>query len=144
MTDVLDVLLVEDNPGDVRLTLEVLRESRVSTDVAVAGDGEEAMAYLRAEGEHAERKRPSLVLLDLNLPRKSGFEVLAECKSDTSLRRVPVVVLSGSSASHDVVRAYDLHANAYVTKPLNLQEFIGALRAVEGFWLDLATLPPAV
>jgi two-component system, chemotaxis family, response regulator Rcp1 len=142
MTDVLDVLLVEDNPGDVRLTLEVLRESRVATDVAVAGDGEEAMAYLRAEGEHAERKRPSLMLLDLNLPRKSGFEVLAECKSDKGLRRVPIVVLSGSSASHDVVRAYDLHANAYVTKPLDLQEFIAALRAVEGFWLDLATLPP--
>jgi CheY-like chemotaxis protein len=142
MTDVLDVLLVEDNPGDVRLTLEVLRESRVSTDVQVAGDGEQAMAFLRAEGEHTGRKRPNLVLLDLNLPRKSGFEVLAECKSDKGLRRVPIVVLSGSSAGHDVVRAYDLHANAYVTKPLDLQEFIAALRAVEGFWLDLATLPP--
>ena len=143
MTGVLDVLLVEDNPGDVRLTLEVLRESRVPTDVAVAGDGEEAMAYLRGEGEHAKRKRPSLVLLDLNLPRKSGLEVLAEVKGDKALRRVPVVVLSGSSATHDVVRAYDLHANAYVTKPLDLNEFIAALRAVEGFWLDLATLPPA-
>jgi two-component system, chemotaxis family, response regulator Rcp1 len=142
MTNVLDVLLVEDNPGDVRLTLEVLRESRVATDVTVAGDGDEAMAFLRAEGEHATRRRPSLVLLDLNLPRKSGLEVLAEVKSDRELRRVPVVVLSGSSATHDVVRAYDLHANAYVTKPLDLNEFIAALRAVEGFWLDLATLPP--
>jgi len=143
MTGVLDVLLIEDNPGDVRLTQEVLREARVPTDVTVAGDGEEAMAYLRGEGEHAKRKRPSLVLLDLNLPRKSGLEVLAEVKGDKALRRVPVVVLSGSSATHDVVRAYDLHANAYVTKPLDLNEFIAALRAVEGFWLDLATLPPA-
>ena len=143
MTDVLDVLLVEDNPGDVRLTLEVLRESRVATDVTVAGDGDEALAVLRGEGSHADRRRPSLVLLDLNLPRKSGLEVLAEVKSDRNLRRVPVVVLSGSSAAHDVVRAYDLHANAYVTKPLDLNEFIAALRAVETFWLDLATLPPA-
>jgi CheY-like chemotaxis protein len=141
MTDVLHVLLVEDNPGDVRLTQEVLRESRVPTEVKVASDGEEALDYLQARGEHATRKRPSLVLLDLNLPRKSGLEVLAECKSDDSLRRVPVVVLSGSSASHDVARAYDLHANAYVTKPLDLDEFIATLRAVEGFWLDLATLP---
>jgi two-component system, chemotaxis family, response regulator Rcp1 len=143
MTGPLGVLLVEDNPGDVRLTLEVLRESRVETDVSVAGDGDEAMAYLRAEGGHSGRRLPSLVLLDLNLPRKSGLEVLAECKADRALRRMPIVVLSGSSANHDVVRAYDLHANAYVTKPLDLREFIAALRAVEGFWLDLATLPPA-
>lgn len=142
MTETLQVLLVEDNPGDVRLTQEVLRESPVPTEVAVAGDGEEAMAYLRAEGEHARRPRPRLVLLDLNLPRKSGLEVLAECKADAELRRVPVVVLSGSAANHDVARAYDLHANAYVTKPLDLTEFIATLRAVEGFWLDLATLPP--
>jgi CheY-like chemotaxis protein len=143
MTEPLQVLLVEDNPGDVRLTQEVLRESRVPSEVQVASDGEQALDYLQARGEYADRPRPSLVLLDLNLPRKSGLEVLAECKSDDALRRVPVVVLSGSSATHDVARAYDLHANAYVTKPLDLSEFIAALRAIEGFWLDLATLPPA-
>jgi chemotaxis family two-component system response regulator Rcp1 len=143
MTGPLQVLLVEDNPGDVRLTQEVLRESRVPSEVQVASDGEQALEYLHSRGEYADRVTPSLVLLDLNLPRKSGLEVLAECKSHDSLRRVPVVVLSGSSATHDVARAYDLHANAYVTKPLELTEFIAALRAVEAFWLDLATLPPA-
>ena len=142
MTGPVHVLLVEDNPGDVRLTQEVLRESPVEVDVSVAGDGEDALACMRSLDPYAGRPTPRLVLLDLNLPRKSGIEVLAECKSDPALRRIPVIVLSGSSSGRDVEQAYDLHANAYVAKPLDLAAFMGALRAIEGFWLELATLPP--
>jgi CheY-like chemotaxis protein len=142
MTGPVHVLLVEDNPGDVRLTQEVLRESPVEVEVTVAGDGEEALAYMRSRDARGGRPAPRLVLLDLNLPRKSGLEVLAECKADPKLRRIPVIVLSGSSSGRDVETAYDLHANAYVPKPLDLADFMSALRAIEGFWLELATLPP--
>ena len=137
-----EILLVEDNPGDVRLTREALREGKVRNNLAVASDGVEAVAYLRKEGEHAGAVRPDLILLDLNLPRKDGREVLAEIKADPSLRHIPVVVLTSSQAEEDIVRAYDLHANCYVTKPVDLDQFIRVVESIENFWFTIVKLPP--
>lgn len=136
-----EILLVEDNPGDVVLTQEALAEARVANNVTVAHDGEEAMRVLRREGPHAQAPRPDLILLDLNLPRKDGREVLADIKADADLRRIPVIVLTTSSSEEDILRTYDLHANAYVTKPMDIGDFLTAVRQIEGFWLQLVRLP---
>lgn len=136
----IEILLVEDNPGDVRLTQEALRESKVLNNLTVAKDGVEALEMLRCEGPFAAQPRPDLILLDLNLPRKDGREVLAEIKDDPNLRRIPVVVLTTSKAESDVFRAYDLHANCYIVKPVDLDQFFEVVRTIEGFWLSIVKL----
>jgi CheY-like chemotaxis protein len=138
----INILLVEDNPGDVRLTREALREFKVSNLMEVAADGMAALAHLRREGVYAGKPRPDLILLDLNLPKKSGIEVLTEIKSDPDLRRIPVVILTTSAAEQDVVRSYNLHANCYITKPVELQQFLDVVRAIEEFWITIVKLPP--
>jgi two-component system, chemotaxis family, response regulator Rcp1 len=142
MTRPVEILLVEDNPGDVRLTREALREGKVRNNLYVAADGVEALRFLRREGEHAEAVRPDLILLDLNLPRKDGREVLEEIKEDPQLRLIPVVVLTSSQAEQDICRAYDLHANCYVTKPVDLDRFITVVQTIENFWFTIVKLPP--
>jgi two-component system, chemotaxis family, response regulator Rcp1 len=137
----IEILLVEDNPGDVRLTREALREGKVRNNLHVAQDGVEALRFLRREGEHADAVRPDLVLLDLNLPKKDGRQVLEEIKNDPELRTIPVVVLTSSQAEQDICRAYDLYANAYVTKPVDLDQFITVVRSIESFWLTIVKLP---
>jgi CheY-like chemotaxis protein len=137
----IEILLVEDSPGDVQLTIEALRDARVNTNLHVAQDGEEALAFLRREGAFADAPRPDLVLLDLNLPRKSGHEVLDEIKTDPELRRIPVVILSTSDAEGDVLAAYDRSANCYVTKPVDIDRFWEVVRSIDEFWLRLAKLP---
>lgn len=137
----IEILLVEDNPGDVRLTVEALKDAKVNNTLNVARDGVEAMAYLRRESPYAHASRPDLILLDLNLPRKDGRQVLAEVKSDESLRSIPVVVLTTSSAEQDILSSYNLHANAYVTKPVDLDQFIAVVRAIEDFWVTIVSLP---
>ena len=137
----LDVLLVEDSPGDVALTVEALREARVETKLHVVRNGEDALSFLSREGAYAEAPKPDLVLLDLNLPRKSGREVLAEMKADERLRRIPVVILSTSTNEDDISAAYDLAANCYVAKPVDLDEFVNVIRAIDDFWLSFVRLP---
>jgi chemotaxis family two-component system response regulator Rcp1 len=136
------ILLVEDNPGDVRLTVEAFKEAKVHNSLYVARDGDEAMAFLRGEGEFADAPRPDVVLLDLNLPRKDGREVLAEMKANEALRRIPVVILTTSEAEQDILVTYNLHANCYITKPVDLDQFIRVVRAIEDFWLCIVKLPP--
>lgn len=136
-----EILLVEDNPGDVRLTQEAFNEGRLRNNLSVVGDGVEAMAFLRREGEYAVSPRPDIILLDLNLPKKDGREVLAELKQDPQLRRIPVIVLTTSRAEQDVLKVYNLHANCYVTKPVDLDEFISVVKEIEDFWLMLVKLP---
>jgi CheY-like chemotaxis protein len=136
-----EVLLVEDNSADVRLTQEALRDGKVRNNLRVARDGVEALEYLRREGAHTDAPRPHVVLLDLNLPRKNGREVLAEMKADPSLRRIPVVVLTSSKAEEDIARTYDLHANCYVTKPVGLDEFMTVVGSIEDFWFTIVKLP---
>jgi len=142
MSDVVDILLVEDNPGDVRLTREALKEAKVRNELHVATDGVEALAFLRREGVHKKAVRPSLVLLDLNLPRKNGREVLAEMKEDPELRRIPVVILTTSQAEQDIIKAYDLHVNCYINKPVDLDQFLQVVKSIEDFWLTPVKLPP--
>jgi CheY-like chemotaxis protein len=137
----IDILLVEDSPGDVRLTQEALKRGRVSNTLHIVGDGEAALDFLYRRGEHANAPRPGLILLDLNLPILDGRDVLADIKADPSLRRIPVVVLTTSKADEDIVRSYDLHANAYITKPVDYQQFIGVVHQIESFWLTVAELP---
>ena len=137
-----EILLVEDNPGDVRLTREALREGKVRNNLYVASDGVDALAFLRREGQYADAVRPDLILLDLNLPRKDGREVLQEIKADASLRYIPVVVLTSSQAEQDILRAYDLHANCYVSKPVVLDQFIHVVHSIEDFWFTIVKLPP--
>ena len=137
----IEVLLVEDNPGDARLTREALREGKIHNNLHHARDGVEALAFLKREGEFAKAPMPDLVLLDLNLPRKDGREVLAEMKQDPRLRTIPVVVLTTSEAENDIVRSYELHANCYITKPVGLEQFISIVREIESFWLAVVTLP---
>ena len=137
-----DILLVEDNPGDVRLTQEALREGKIHNRLTVARDGVEALAVLRREGPHTGAPRPDLILLDLNLPRKDGREVLADIKVDEQLRRIPVVVLTTSKAEEDILRTYDLHANCYITKPVDLDQFIEVIKSIDDFWLTVVRLPP--
>jgi chemotaxis family two-component system response regulator Rcp1 len=138
----IEILLVEDNPGDVRLTIEALKEGKLRNRLSVARDGVEALAFLRREGPHATAARPDLILLDLNLPRKDGREVLAEIKDDAQLRRIPVVVLTTSKAEEDILRTYDLHANCYINKPVDLEQFISVVRSIDDFWLSVVRLPP--
>lgn len=137
----IEILLVEDNPGDARLTQEALREGRVRNRLHHARDGVEALGFLRQEAPYSTAPRPDLILLDLNLPRKDGREVLAELKEDPHLRLIPVVVLTTSEAEQDIVRTYELHANCYITKPVDLDKFFTIVRAVEEFWLAVVKLP---
>lgn len=136
-----EILLVEDNPGDVRLIREALQEGKVRSNLSVARDGVEAFAFLRREPPHAAAPRPDLIVLDLNLPRKDGREVLQEVKGDSTLRRIPVIVLTSSQAEQDILRAYDLHANCYVTKPVDFDQFIHVVHAIEDFWFSIVKLP---
>jgi CheY-like chemotaxis protein len=135
------ILMVEDDEGDVRLAREALRDCRVANQLHVVADGEEAMAFLRREGAYAAAPRPDLVLLDLNLPGKSGHEVLAEVRADPGLHTIPVTILTTSSRDEDVLRSYELHANAYVTKPVGLDEFLHVVREIEGFWFQIVRIP---
>ena len=139
-----EFLLAEDNPGDVRLTKEALRESKISNNLNVVPDGVEAMAFLRREGKYFDAPRPDVILLDLNLPKKDGREVLAEVKADPHLRLIPVVIITSSEAEQDVLRTYELHANCYVTKPVDLEQFIKVIQSIETFWLTIVTLPSSV
>jgi two-component system, chemotaxis family, response regulator Rcp1 len=136
-----EILLVEDNPGDVRLTREALAEGLSAHGMRVVGDGVEALEYLRREGRYADVRHPDLILLDLNLPKKDGREVLAEIKSDPDLRVIPVVVLTSSAADEDVVRTYELNGNCYVTKPVDLVQFFDVVRSIHDFWLSTVKLP---
>jgi two-component system, chemotaxis family, response regulator Rcp1 len=138
-----EILLVEDNPADVRLTQEALKEGKVFNNLHWAKDGVEALEFLRREGRHAGAPRPDIILLDLNLPKKDGREVLHEIKNDEKLKRIPVVILTTSKAEEDVLKSYNLHANCYVTKPVDLDQFIRVVQSIDGFWLTVVTLPPA-
>ncbi|MDH3584754.1 MAG: response regulator [Phycisphaerae bacterium] len=137
----IELLLVEDNPGDIRLTREAIMEAGLEVNLSVAMNGDDAMAFLRRERLHARAPRPDLILLDLNLPGKGGREVLAEIKSDDGLATIPVVVLTTSSSQDDINRAYKLHCNCYITKPVDLDQFIDVVRSIERFWATTATLP---
>lgn len=141
-TEPIDILLVEDNPGDVRLTKEALKDATMKSNVHVVTDGEEAMSFLNQEGDFAEVPRPDLILLDLNLPRKDGREVLEEIKADDRLKMIPVVVLTTSEAEQDIARVYELHANCYITKPVDLDRFMDVIRTIEEFWFRVVRLPP--
>jgi CheY-like chemotaxis protein len=138
----IEILLVEDNPGDVRLTREALKDGKIRNNLSVVMDGEEVMVYLHKEGKYKDAPRPDLILLDLNLPKKNGREVLAEIKTDPNLRRIPVVILTVSKADEDIIKSYDLHANCYIIKPVNLDRFIKVVKSVEDFWLTIVKLPP--
>ena len=136
-----EILLVEDNLGDARLAAEALKESKVSNRLHHVRDGVEAMEFLRRQNEYAHVPQPDLILLDLNMPRKDGREVLAEIKGDPGLRLIPVVVLTTSEAEQDLLKSYDLHANAFITKPLDLDRFIEVVHAIENFWFTIVKLP---
>jgi two-component system, chemotaxis family, response regulator Rcp1 len=138
----IDILLVEDNLGDVRLTREALKEGKVLNDLHVVGDGIEALAYLRREGQYAKSMHPDIILLDLNLPRMDGRELLAKIKTDPKLRRIPVVILTTSKAEEDILKTYDLHANCYITKPVDMDRFITVVKSIEDFWFTIVKLPP--
>jgi CheY-like chemotaxis protein len=137
----INVLLVEDDPGDVLITREAFAENKVRNQLSVVTDGVKALQFLRREAEYARAPRPDLILLDLNLPRMTGHEVLAEIKSDVDLQRIPVVVLTTSDAEEDVLRSYDLHANAYVTKPVDFERFLGVVRQIDDFFVTVVKLP---
>ncbi|MCY2996198.1 MAG: response regulator [Planctomycetota bacterium] len=137
----IDILLVEDNEGDARLAKEAMRDSKIRNKLHHVFDGEEALDFLRRKGPYAQSPRPDLILLDLNLPRKDGREVLAEIKSDADLKCIPVVVLTVSSAEEDVLKSYNLHANCYITKPIDLDQFLKVIRSIEDFWLTIVRLP---
>jgi len=138
----IEILLVEDNPGDVRLTIEALKEEKVANRINVAADGIEAKAFLHQEGKYEKAPKPDLILLDLNLPKKNGREVLAEIKLDANLKSIPVVILTSSQAEKDIVATYNLHANCYITKPVDFDQFINVVRSIEEFWFKLVKLPP--
>ena len=138
----IDILLVEDNPGDVRLTEEAFKEGRIENTLYVVNDGVEALDFVHQRGDYAEAPRPDMILLDLNLPRKNGDEVLEELKGDDDLKCIPVVILTSSTAEEDIVKSYDLYANAYLTKPVDPDAFIEAVRSFEQFWFTVVRLPP--
>jgi two-component system, chemotaxis family, response regulator Rcp1 len=137
----IEILLVEDSPGDVRLIQEALHEARVRNSMSIVGDGVEALAFLRKQGDYVRAPGPGLILLDLNLPKKNGFEVLQEIKKDDNLKHIPVVVLTTSRSEQDILKSYDLYANAYITKPVDLDQFLSVVKAIEGFWLEIVKLP---
>ena len=137
----IDILLVEDNPGDVRLTKEAFKEGKLKNNLHVVKDGVEAMAFLQKEGKYASASYPDLILLDLNLPKKDGREVLKEIKADENLRRIPVVILTTSKAEEDILKTYDLHANCYITKPVDMEQFIKIVKYIEEFWFTIVILP---
>ena len=137
----IEILLVEDNPADVRMTVEILKETKVRNTVTVAGDGNVAMDLLRRVGKYTQAVQPDLILLDLNLPKKDGKQVLAEIKADPFLRRIPVVILTSSNAEEDIVKSYSLYANCYVTKPVDLEQFVKVVKSIEDFWLTIVKLP---
>ena len=138
----IEILLVEDNPGDVRLTREALKDGKIVNTLHVVENGVDALAFLRRQGEFRDAVRPELILLDLNLPKKDGREVLAEIKTDENLKRIPVVILTSSAAEQDIIKSYNLHANCYVTKPVDLDQFIHVVKSIEHFWLTVVKLPP--
>ena len=147
MTDIetgklIEILLVEDSPGDARLTKEALKESKLYNKLVIVGDGEEAMQFLRKKGKYSEATKPDMILLDLNLPKKSGRDVLAEVKNDPELRRIPIVILTTSKAEEDILRSYDLHANCYITKPVGLKQLVEVVNTLENFWFSIVKLPP--
>ncbi|SRR6266567_1573341 len=138
----IEILLVEDNPGDARLTLEAFKEGRVLNNITVISDGVDALAYLRRQGpKYSDAVQPDLILLDLNLPKKDGREVLAEIKADEHLKKIPVIVLTTSAAEDDIARAYGSHANCYITKPVELDRFLNVVHSIDSFWLSLVKLP---
>jgi CheY-like chemotaxis protein len=139
----IEILLIEDSPSDAQLTIEALHEAKIANRLSHVEDGVDAMQFLRREGPYAEVPRPDLIMLDLNLPRKDGREVLEELKQHASLRTIPVVVLTTSRAEQDVLRSYELHANCYITKPVDFQQFLYVVRSIEQFWLTVVTLPGA-
>ena len=138
----IDILLVEDDPGDVRLTREALKEGKVLNSLNVVGDGIEALAFLRHEGPYAKMPHPDIILLDLNLPRMDGRELLAKIKSDPNLLRIPVVILTTSRSEEDILKSYDLHANCFITKPVGMDQFIQVVKSMEEFWFTIVKLPP--
>ena len=140
-SEFIEILLVEDNPGDVRLTAEALKDANVRNNLSVARDGVEAVAFLRRQGKYADAPRPNLILLDLNLPKKNGREVLAEIKADKGLKRIPVVILTTSNDQDDIINTYNLCANCYVTKPVELEQFFRVVKSIEEFWLTTVKLP---
>ena len=139
----IEILMVDDNLGDVRLAMEALKDAKVSNNVHVVYDGIEAMAFLRKEGKYAEMPRPDIILLDLNMPKKDGREVLLEIKTDPELKCIPVVVLTVSQAEEDILKSYNLHANCYITKPVDLEQFIKIVKSLENFWFTIVKLPPS-
>lgn len=141
--EAIEILLVEDNPGDVRLTREALKESKLHNNLSVVEDGAEALAFLRRQGRYANAPRPDILLLDLNLPRIDGRQVLEEIKNDDDLKRIPVVVLTTSASEQDILMSYNLHANCYITKPVDLNQFITIVKNIENFWFSIVKLPPA-
>ncbi|HTT74932.1 MAG TPA: response regulator [Candidatus Binataceae bacterium] len=141
---VIDILLVEDNPGDIRLTQEVFKEGKIRNKLHVCTDGEEALDYLHLRGKYANAVRPDLVLLDLNLPRKDGRQVLQEAKENPVLRTIPIVILTTSAAEQDILRSYNLHANSYITKPVDLDQFVRVINYIQDYWLEIVKLPSRV
>lgn len=137
----IEILLVEDNPADVRMTVEILKETKVRNTLTVAADGIEALELLHRTGKYLQAVRPDLILLDLNLPKKNGTQVLAEIKADPDLRRIPVVILTSSRAEEDIIKSYNLYANCYVTKPVDLEQFVKVVKSIEDFWLTIVKLP---
>ena len=137
----INILLVEDNPGDIRLTKEVLKDGKIKNNLSVAMDGEEAISYLKKEGSYSNALTPDIILLDLNLPKKDGREVLAEIKSDSNLMMIPVIILTTSSAEKDILSTYANYANCYITKPVDFNQFINVIRSIENFWLTIVKLP---
>ncbi len=140
----IEILLVEDNPGDIRLTQEALKDSKLHNNLSITRDGVEAMEFLRQKGKYNAAPRPDIILLDLNLPRKDGREVLEEIKVDESLRLIPVVVMTTSEDEEDILRSYQLHANCYITKPVDLNRFITIVKTIENFWFQIVKLPPQI
>ena len=138
----IEILLIEDSPSDAALTIEALQAGKIGNNLNRVADGVEAMAYLRQQGRFAESSRPDLIMLDLNLPKKDGREVLRELKSDPSLKLIPIIVLTTSRADKDVLQSYELNANCYITKPVDFQQFIDVVKSIERFWLSVVTLPP--
>jgi len=139
-----NILLVEDNPGDVRLTKEAFKEAKVNNNLHIVSDGVEALDFLRRKGKYIGAPRPDIILLDLNMPKKNGREVLAEIKADPDLMRIPVLVLTISQAEEDILKSYNLHANCYIQKPVDINKFIDVVKSIEGFWLTIVKLPSGV